>query len=125
MSYVREDIEQMQGYQPGFQPDEPGFIKLNTNENPYPPSPRAIEAMQAACEDGIRKYPDSLGQPFRTKASEVLGVRPECIICGFGSDDILTICVRTFCNQNDTIAFPYPTYSLYETLANIQGVKTV
>lgn len=124
MSYVRDNISSMKGYQPGFQPDEPGFIKLNTNENPYPPSPRAIENMQSACGEGIRKYPDSLGQPFRTKAAEVLGLRPESIICGFGSDDILTICVRTFCDEGDTIGFPYPTYSLYEVLAQIQGART-
>ncbi len=125
MSYVRDNIARMKGYEPGFQPDEPGFVKLNTNENPYPPSPRAVEAMQSACEEGIRKYPDSLGQPFRVKAAEVLGVRPESIICGFGSDDILTICVRTFCDQGDAVAYPYPTYSLYKTLAQIQGARTV
>jgi histidinol-phosphate aminotransferase len=125
MSYLRADIERMKGYTPGFQPKEAGFIKLNTNENPYPPSPKAVEAMREACGEGIRKYPDPLGEPFRDEAAGILGVQPECIICGFGSDDILTIAVRAFCDQGGTIAFPYPTYSLYEVLAQIQGARPV
>lgn len=125
MSYIRDNIARMKGYQPGFQPSEPGFVKLNTNENPYPPSPRAVEAMREACGGNIRKYPDPLGQPFRDTAAQVLGINPDSTICGFGSDDILTIAVRTFCDQGGTIAFPYPTYSLYEVLAQIQGARAV
>ncbi|MFW5923213.1 MAG: histidinol-phosphate transaminase [Planctomycetota bacterium] len=125
MCYIRDDIARMKGYTPGFQPDEPGFVKLNTNENPYPPSPDAIEAMREACSEDIRKYPDPLGQPFREAAAELFGLRPENILCGCGSDDILTIAVRTFCDRGDTIAFPYPTYSLYDVLAQIQGCRPV
>lgn len=125
MSYLRENIERMKGYTPGFQPSDPGFVKLNTNENPYPPSPRAVEAMREACGESIRKYPNPLAEPFRNKAAEILGLSSECIICGFGSDDILTIAVRAFCDQGGTIAFPYPTYSLYEVLARIQDARAV
>jgi len=125
MSYLRPNIDAMAGYEPGFQPKEPGFIKLNTNENPYPPSPGVIEAMRAACGEGIRKYPDPLADAFRTRAAELLGTRPECILCGFGSDDLLTIAVRAFCGEGDAMAFPCPTYSLFEVLARIQNARAV
>ena len=115
----------MEGYSPGFQPREAGFIKLNTNENPYPPSPRVIEAVQEACGEAIRKYPDPMADAFRTKAAEVLGTKPERILCGFGSDDLLNIAVRSFCSEGDAVAFPSPTYSLYEVLAQIQGARSV
>jgi len=125
MGYFRQNIEAMQGYTPGFQPREPGFIKLNTNENPYPPSPRVIEAMRKACGEALRKYPDPMADAFRTKAAEVLGTRPERIMCGFGSDDVLSIAVRGFCGEGDPMAFPCPTYSLYEVLAQLQGARAV
>lgn len=123
MPYVRDNIARMKGYMPGFQPKGSGYIKLNTNENPYPPSPQAISAMQEACGEGIRKYPDPFAEDFRQKAAELFNIDPNGIICGFGSDDILTICIRTFCDPGDTIAFPYPSYSLYEVLAQIQDVR--
>ena len=113
----------MAGYTPGFQPKEAGFIKLNTNENPFPPSPRAIERLAAVSGDQLRKYPDPLGDEFRQAAAEVLNTRPERILCGCGSDDVLTIAVRSFCGEGDTFAFPYPTYSLCEVLAQIQGAR--
>ncbi len=115
----------MQGYTPGFQPKERDFIKLNTNENPYPPSPKAVEAMKQACGDSLRKYPQPLADKFREAAAGICGVKPEQIICGFGSDDLLTIAVRTFCDQGGKIAFPYPSYSLYEILADIQGAEPI
>jgi histidinol-phosphate aminotransferase len=123
MSYVRDNIARMKGYMPGFQPKGSGYIKLNTNENPYPPSPRAVSAMQEVCSERIRKYPDPFAEDFRQKAAELFDIDPNGIICGFGSDDILTICIRTFCDPGDTIAFPYPSYSLYEMLAQIQDVR--
>jgi len=123
MSYFRENIDRMAGYSPGFQPRESGFVKLNTNENPYPPSPRAVEAMTAACREGIRKYPDPLANALRKKAAQVLGTRPERILVGFGSDDILTVAVRSFCGPGELIAYPYPSYSLYPVLAQIQEAR--
>ena len=69
MGYFRQNIEAMQGYTPGFQPREPGFIKLNTNENPYPPSPQVIGDMRKACSETLRKYPDPMANAFRTRAA--------------------------------------------------------
>ncbi|MHC4787790.1 MAG: histidinol-phosphate transaminase [Planctomycetota bacterium] len=125
MNYFRENIERMKGYEPGFQPREPGFIKLNTNENPYPPSPRVAEAIRDASGEGLRKYPDPMAQRFRQAAAEALGTVPERILCGNGSDDVLNVALRSFCGEGDAVAFPRPTYTLYETLARIQGARAV
>lgn len=118
--YFRANVAEMSGYTPGLQPRELGWVKLNTNENPYPPSPRVVEAVRIASGE-LRKYPDPTGEAFRRAAADVLGVRPEEILCGNGSDDILTILFRTFCEASDTVLTLYPSYSLYPVLARIQG----
>lgn len=125
MGWFRPNIEAMSGYTPGFQPSEPGFVKLNTNENPYPPSPRVVEAIREAADDRLRKYPQPMADTFREAAAEVLGVPPGRILCGNGSDDLLTIAMRSFCGEGDAVAYPVPTYSLYSTLARIQGARPV
>ena len=112
----------MSGYLPGEQPRGGKFIKLNTNENPYPASPKVATAIGEALAGGLAKYPDPLATGFRMRAAEVLGVEPDWILCGNGSDDILTIMVRTFAGPGDVIRYPYPTYVLYKTLAQIQDV---
>ena len=96
---VRPEIAAMSGYVPGEQPQAGKFIKLNTNENPYPPSPKVIAAIEAAARSNLRRYPDPLATPFRLRAADVLGVEPDWILCGNGSDDILTITTRAFLNQ--------------------------
>jgi len=123
MRYFRPNIAEMAGYTPGFQPREGGYVKLNTNENPFPPSPRVIQSMRAACGADLRKYPDPMADEFRRAAAEMLGTRPERILCGCGSDDLLNIAVRCFCGEGDIIACPYPTYSLFDSLARIQGAR--
>ena len=77
MSYFRPEIERMSGYEPGEQPQSGKFIKLNTNENPYPCSPRVIEAIRHTAEGGLRKYPDPLATAFRIRAGELYGVDPD------------------------------------------------
>jgi histidinol-phosphate aminotransferase len=114
----------MAGYTPGEQPRDSSYIKLNTNENPYPPSPRVLEAIQAAATgDQLRKYPDPLGTAFRQTAAKVLGVDPDSILIGNGSDDILTIVTRAFAGEDGLIVSPTPSYLLYQTLADIQGCR--
>lgn len=114
----------MQGYTPGEQLNDPGIIKLNTNENPYPPSPRVFEAIRAALTgDRLRRYPQPLGDCFRNAACAVLGVDPDSILIGNGSDDILTILTRAFVPEGGLIAAPTPSYLLYRTLAEIQGAR--
>lgn len=112
----------MAGYTPGEQPREGSIVKLNTNENPYPPSPRVIEAMQAFLKTGtLRKYPDPTGSHFRRIAGKVLGVDPDGILIGNGSDDILTILTRAFVPEGGLIVSPTPSYLLYKTMADVQG----
>jgi histidinol-phosphate aminotransferase len=120
---VRPNIAAMSGYTPGEQPQAGKFIKLNTNENPYPPSPKVTQAIQAVLEQGLAKYPDPVANTFRRRAAEVLGVEPDWILCGNGSDDILTILTRAYVGEGDLLRLPFPSYILYRTLAEIQGAR--
>ena len=118
----RAGIAALEGYVPGEQPQSGKWIKLNTNENPYPPSPAVARAITAAAAGRtLAKYPDPLATVFRRRAGELLGVDPDWIICGNGSDDLLTILVRTFVGEGECLRMPYPSYILYRTLAGIQG----
>ena len=121
-SLVRPAIAVLAGYVPGEQPQGGKWIKLNTNENPYAPSPAVARAIIAtAAGRSLAKYPDPLATVFRMRAAEILGVDPDWIICGNGSDDLLTILVRTFVGAGECLRMPYPSYILYRTLAGIQG----
>ncbi|MCS6977287.1 MAG: histidinol-phosphate transaminase [Gemmatales bacterium] len=122
--FIRPQVRALTGYTPGEQPRDDGFIKLNTNENPYPPSPRVFEAIRAALTgDKLRKYPDPLGTAFRETAGRILNVPPEAILIGNGSDDALTILTRTLVPEGGLVVFPTPSYLLYRTLAEIQGAR--
>lgn len=121
MSYFRPAIAAMSGYVPGEQPQAGKFIKLNTNENPYPPSPAVARAVQAVLERGLQRYPDPLANAFRQRAAEVLGFERDWILCGNGSDEILTIVTRACVAEGETLRLPFPSYILYKTLAQIQG----
>lgn len=122
--YVRPDIAAIEGYVPGEQPRGGKFIKLNTNENPYPCSPAVTRAISAALESGLQRYPDPMAEAFRRRAGEVLGVEPSWIMCGNGSDDILTIATRAFVGQGELLRLPFPSYILYKTLAQLQGAQS-
>jgi len=127
MSLFRNNVEAMTPYVPGEQP-APGerFIKLNTNENPYPPSSRVAEAIQAELEANgsrLRLYSDPVALEFRKAASESTGFPLDGILAGNGSDELLALVVRAVVEPGDVIAYPYPTYVLYETLAHAQGAR--
>jgi histidinol-phosphate aminotransferase len=124
MSYFRPEIEAMTGYVPGEQPRQGEIVKLNTNENPYSASPKVAEAIRQVLDRGLARYPDAMGQPFREAAAEVLGVEPDWILCGNGSDDILTIVTRAFVGSGQLLRLPYPSYVLYKTLAQLQGARS-
>jgi histidinol-phosphate aminotransferase len=123
MSYFRENIEATSGYIPGEQPQSPSIIKLNTNENPYPPSPKSVEALNSYVIDNLRKYPEPVSQPVKDAAAKVLGVQTSEVLVGNGSDDILTVIYRSFAGEGDTIGWLNPSYSLYPVLAEIQGAQ--
>jgi histidinol-phosphate aminotransferase len=123
-SFLRPNIQALAGYTPGEQPRDGEFIKLNTNENPYPPSPYVFEAIRAALTgDRLRKYPDPVGTAFRQVAARLHHVDPEAILIGNGSDDILTMVTRAFVPEGGLVVSPTPSYILYRTLAEIQGAR--
>jgi histidinol-phosphate aminotransferase len=122
INHVRSNIRAMAGYVPGEQPQDGGYLKLNTNENPYPPSPRVVAALQSALTgDHLRKYPDPTGRAFRQAASSALSIDPESILISNGSDDMLTVLTRAFVPEGGLVVSPTPSYVLYRSLAEIQG----
>jgi histidinol-phosphate aminotransferase len=128
MTFVRSNIAAMQGYVPGEQPRGQEFVKLNTNENPYPCSPAVKAAIGRVLQIGLQRYPDPMANAFRERvaallAAELPQITPDWILCGNGSDDLLTIITRSFVGDGDLIRFPRPSYILYGTLAEIQGSR--
>lgn len=119
--YVRPEILAMQGYVPGEQPRPGEAVKLNTNENPYRASSSVYDALQEVCLQGLSRYPHPLADPFRQAVSEKFGIPMESIMCGNGSDDLLTILTRTFVGAGELLRLPTPSYILYRSLAEIQG----
>jgi histidinol-phosphate aminotransferase len=120
---IRRNIARMQGYVPGEQPQEARFIKLNTNENPYPPSPTVRKALLAEANASLRLYPDPDATKLRRQAALTYGFDPPQVIAGNGSDDLLAMVARAFIGEGDTLCHPTPTYTLYDTLVKIQGGK--
>ena len=125
MPYFRKNIARMKGYEPGEQPREAGFIKLNTNENPYPPSAKVLRAIKKAASPTLKLYPDPLATEVREKVAELYGLRPQCILVGSGSDELLTIAFRSFVGEGDTVVYPYPSYLIYETQGRIQMARLI
>jgi histidinol-phosphate aminotransferase len=123
--YFQPHVARMAGYQPGEQPRESGIVKLNTNENPYPPSPRVAEAIAGALGGPLRKYPDPLSTAFREAAARHHGVSPDMVLAGNGSDDLLTIITRAFAGPGSVVVAPAPSYILYRTLAELQDARIV
>jgi len=127
MTLLRKNIAEMAGYVPGFQPeDETAWIKLNTNENPYPPSPGVYQAILAEVgADGgnLRKYPDAASREMRQVAAELYGFEPSWVISANGSDELLNNLIRACAGEGEEIAYVHPSYSYYATLAEIQGAK--
>jgi len=120
LRYFRPNITALAGYVPGEQPEDGGVIKLNTNENPYPPSPKVRAALRKAIDASLRLYPESRSDTLRTIAGSIYGVKPANIVAGNGSDELLSMLLRCFVGPHDRVAFPVPTYSLYDTLVAIQ-----
>jgi len=123
MSFFRKNISELEPYVPGKQPKE-NIVKLNANENPYPPSPKVVSAIDNFSKDNLRLYSDAVSEEVRKAAANSFRVNTDEIIVGNGSDDILTIIVRSFLETDGKIAVVDPSYTLYETLAEIHGVET-
>ncbi|AAR36490.1 histidinol-phosphate transaminase [Geobacter sulfurreducens] len=123
----RSNIAAMAGYVPGYQPpDVASWIKLNTNENPYPPSPEVVKAILAELGgDGalLRTYPSASSQVLRETVGELFGFDPAWIIMANGSDEVLNNLIRAFAGEGEEIGYVHPSYSYYATLAEIQGAR--
>ncbi|MBF0157465.1 MAG: aminotransferase class I/II-fold pyridoxal phosphate-dependent enzyme, partial [Magnetococcales bacterium] len=120
--WVRREILEMAGYQPGEQPaDGRPLIKLNTNENPSGPPAAVIEAITAATGAALRLYPEPSSRPVREAAARAYGVEPDQVVVGNGSDDLLTMTLRLFVGPGEVVAAPDPTYTLYAPLTSLQG----
>lgn len=125
-TFVRSNVRAMDGYTPGEQPGVgERVVKLNTNENPFPPSPKVMQAIREIEAEQLRRYPNPTADAFRSVAAKLLDVTPDMILAGNGSDDILTIATRTFIPPGGLLAHPDPTYSLYPVLARLEDAKIV
>ena len=132
---VRPMVRKLRGYVPGEQPKVRGLIKLNTNENPAQPSPKVIRAIRSAANDRLRLYPDPSAQPLREALAKFHDCKPENIIVGNGSDELLALATRAFVEPRQagattrrqiakqTIQYFTPSYSLYPILADIHGAR--
>ena len=122
-SLIRPLVRKLHAYVPGEQPKIHGLIKLNTNENPYPPSPKVLSAIKAAVDGRLRLYPNPTSQALREKLAKFHRCSPENVIIGNGSDELLALAVRTFVEPGATVQYFTPSYSLYPVLADSHGAR--
>jgi len=137
---IRPLVRELHAYVPGEQPKIKGLIKLNTNENPYPPSPKVLAAVKAAVDGRLRLYPNPTAERLREKLARLHGCQPENVIAGNGSDELLALATRCFVEPalkggvprrpyfgsrrtrpSETVQYFTPSYSLYPVLADIHG----
>ena len=126
-SYVRPSVQDLEAYAPGEQPQVAGLVKLNTNENPYPPSPAVARALRELAADSLRLYPDPACTALRARLAALAGVGPENVFVGNGSDEVLRLVTRAFTRPGGAAAAFEPSYSLYPVLAAAEevGFRTV
>lgn len=120
-TFWSEGLDDVPAYVPGEQPQGGGWIKLNTNESPYGPSPKAIAAMREADDDRLRLYPEPSGQILREAVAKVHGVPAQDVFCGNGSDEVIAFAFRAFFGHGDPVLFPDVTYSFYPIWARAFG----
>ncbi|HEX7477274.1 MAG TPA: histidinol-phosphate transaminase [Polyangiales bacterium] len=125
MGYERPTIARMHGYTPGKQPASTDTIKLNTNENPYPPSDAVMRALHAVSAEALRRYPEPSAERFRELAAQVHGVMPAQLVAVNGGDELLRMVVTTFVEPGAPIGVLEPSYSLYPVLAEINASPVV
>lgn len=124
MSYFCDRIEKMAAYVPGEQPEAADVIKINTNENPYPPSPAVMAAIRSITELQLRRYPNPTSKPFRCAAAKLFGVTPDMVICSNGMDELLRMVIQACCDATRPVAYATPSYTLYSVLAETIGAPT-
>ena len=124
-SYERENIRKMTGYTPGEQPTTSDVIKLNTNENPYPPTEAVMKALHSIGPEVLRRYPSPTAREFREAAAQIHGLKPENVIAVNGGDELLRLVITTFVDPGRPVGVAEPSYSLYPVLAAIHDCPVV
>lgn len=122
---ISDNVNAMEGYTPGEQPKGFNILKLNTNENPYPPSPSVASALSNCLCNSLRRYPDPLALAVRSRIAEIHGCPINCVFAGNGSDEVLSLAVRCFVHDHGSVGCFNPTYSLYPILAEIRNVGCI
>ncbi len=118
--FLKASLRDTRPYVPGEQPpDGEDWVKLNTNESPLPPSPRVIEAINAAAGDALRLYPSASAAPARRAIAKRFDVSPEEVALGNGADELIDMCFRAFAAAGDRVAFCRPTYPVFEPMCRI------
>lgn len=123
MSTWEENVRKVIPYTPGEQPNQPDMIKLNTNENPYPPAPGVEKALKEMDMDAMRLYPDPAAYDLVHAIAQMYSLKDEQVFVGVGSDDVLAMSFLTFFNSEKPVLFPDITYSFYPVWADLYGVK--
>lgn len=123
MRFERDNIRKMKGYAPGEQLNESGVTKLNTNENPYPPSPAVAAVLRELDAERLRRYPPPLADGIREAAAELHGLTPEHVMATNGGDELLRLVLTTFVEPEETVVITRPSYSLYPVLTQIHGCR--
>ena len=118
----RDNLIKIEPYVAGEQPNKTDFIKLNANENPYPPSPTVIKVISEFRGEGLKKYPDANAKPLAEALAKRVGLKRENIFVGNGSDDVLALCFRAFFNSDKPIIYPDITYSFYPVWCDMLGI---
>lgn len=120
---ITKNVRKLEAYTPGEQPKAKSVVKLNTNENPYPPSPKCAKVLANFDLDKLRRYPDPNFTQLREALAKLNGTDIDNIFVGNGSDEVLSVAAKTFVEDNESIGSLDPSYSLYKTLASIRCVK--
>src|SRR3977135_4265340 len=122
--FLKKALRGFDPYAPGEQPpDGEGWIKLNTNESPLPPSPKVLQAIKAATDESLRLYPSPTAAPARRAIARHFGINPTHVTVGNGGDEIMGLCFWAFAGAGDTVAYPPPTYPLFDPLCRIHEVN--
>ena len=122
MRIWESNVKRVEPYVPGEQPKDNGIIKLNTNENPYPPADGVIKALKNYDADNLRLYPDPSSEELVNALAERYGVKPSQVFVGVGSDDVISMAFMTFFNSDKPIIFPDITYSFYDVWAEVYNI---
>ena len=122
---LRTSIESLHAYVPGEQPAGQDLLKLNTNENAYPPSPNVFAALANVTADDLRRYPQPTGKDLCEAIAKLHGISPEQVLVTNGSDEALALCTRAFCEHGGRVGYLKPSYSLYPVLSDIAELQKV